>query len=75
MRKLLLSVAVLMAGTSVLAAGLKPQDGDSIRSYQMNEVVVNASRSGTLLKSIPQKVEIISGSTLKALPTIIWPKY
>jgi outer membrane receptor protein involved in Fe transport len=68
MRKLLLSVAVLTAGTSVFAAGPKPQDGDSIRSYQMNEVVVNASRSGTLLKSIPQKVEIISGSTLKALP-------
>ncbi|GAT63973.1 TonB-dependent receptor plug domain-containing protein [Paludibacter jiangxiensis] len=68
MRKLLLSVAVLTAGTSVFAAGLKPQDGDSIRSYQMNEVVVNASRSGNLLKSIPQKVEIISGSTLKALP-------
>lgn len=68
MKKLLLSVAVLTAGVYAHAVGARPQDGDSIRTYQMNEVVVNASRSGTLLKSIPQKVEIISGSTLKTLP-------
>jgi outer membrane receptor protein involved in Fe transport len=68
MRKLLLTVIVSIAALTVQAAGNKTQDSDTIRSYQMNEVVVNASRSGALLKNVPQKVEIVSGGMLKALP-------
>lgn len=68
MRKLFLTVVVLSATLFAHAADTNAQDGDSIRSYQMNEVVVSASRSGTMLKDIPQKVEIISNDMLKSLP-------
>jgi vitamin B12 transporter len=68
MRKQLLSVAALSVWTLVHAAGTSAPNDDSIRVHSMNEVVVDASRSGTLLKDLPQKVEIISGSVLKSLP-------
>ncbi len=44
------------------------QDQDSIKHYNLDEVVVSSTRTNTLLKNIPQKVEIIDEAVLNTLP-------
>jgi vitamin B12 transporter len=41
---------------------------DSTKVYSLDEVLVHASRMDQRLKDLPQKIEIISGNSLKALP-------
>ncbi len=44
------------------------QEQDSIKRYDLDEVVVSATRSNTQLKNIPQKVEVIDKAVLQSLP-------
>ncbi|MBK8808193.1 MAG: TonB-dependent receptor plug domain-containing protein [Bacteroidales bacterium] len=41
---------------------------DSIKSLEVEEVIINASRQGLSLDDIPQKVEIISKTAIAAVP-------
>ena len=45
------------------------QEADSIRNYEIDEVVVLATRSSTRLKDIPQKVEIIDEIEINSIPS------
>jgi outer membrane receptor protein involved in Fe transport len=44
------------------------QEQDSITQYNLDEVVVSATRTNTQLKNIPQKVEVIDKTVLQSLP-------
>ncbi|GAO30718.1 TonB-dependent receptor [Geofilum rubicundum] len=44
------------------------QEQDSVRQYNLDEVVVSSTRANTQLKNIPQKVEIIDKGMLQSLP-------
>lgn len=61
-KKLLLGIATLLACSS----NVKAQE--NVKNYDLNEVVVTASRMQLPLKSIPQKVEIISREKIQTLP-------
>lgn len=52
----------------MLSAGAQ-EVADSIRHVDMEGVTVRASRMGTQMKDLPQKVEIISGGLINALPS------
>ena len=62
MRKLfLIGVVCLFANIAF------SQKQDSIKQYNLDKVVVSATRANTQLKSIPQKVEIIDKKVLQSL--------
>ena len=42
------------------------QEKDSLRRYELDEVVVATTRANTQLKNIPQKVEIIDKGMLQS---------
>ena len=44
------------------------QEQDSIKQYDLDEVVVSTTRANTQLKNIPQKVEVIDKTVLQSLP-------
>jgi outer membrane receptor protein involved in Fe transport len=44
------------------------QDQDSIKQYNLDEVIISATRANTQLKNIPQKVEVIDKTLLQSLP-------
>lgn len=44
------------------------QEQDSIKQYNLDEIVVSATRTNTQLKNIPQKVEVINKAVLQSLP-------
>ena len=43
--------------------------GDTLRNYELEEVVISATRMNTQLKNIPQKVEIISKEEILTVPS------
>ena len=51
------------------AIGAKSEAIDSTRVYQVDEVIVQASRMERKLKNLPQKVEIISSELIKSIPS------
>ncbi|MDO5663825.1 MAG: TonB-dependent receptor [Bacteroidia bacterium] len=61
-KKILWSIAALLAFTSTLKAQ------EDVKDYELDEVVVTATRMKLPLKSIPQKVEIIDKSKILSVP-------
>lgn len=51
------------------ALGAKSEAIDSTRVYQVDEVIVQASRMERKLKNLPQKVEIISSELIRSIPS------
>lgn len=45
------------------------EKNDSIKTLDISEVTVTATRMGTRLKNLPQKAEIIDGTIIKTLPS------
>ena len=61
-KKILWCITTLMAFTSTLKAQ------EDVKDYELNEIVVTATRMNLPLKSIPQKVEIIDKQKIVSLP-------
>ncbi|URW80447.1 TonB-dependent receptor plug domain-containing protein [Xiashengella succiniciproducens] len=59
----------LMGMLCLIANHVFSQEGDSLRRYELDEVVVATTRANTQLKNIPQKVEIIDKGMLQSLPS------
>ncbi|HBX88126.1 MAG TPA: energy transducer TonB, partial [Marinilabiliaceae bacterium] len=59
----------LMAVLCLIANHVFSQEGDSLRRYELDEVVVSSTRANIQLKNIPQKVEIIDKGMLQSLPS------
>ena len=53
----------------LLSSMLFSQEADTIRNYQIEEVVVSATRMNLTLRSIPQKVEILDEAEIISLPS------
>ena len=61
-KKILWCITTLMAFTSTLKAQ------EDVKDYELNEIVVTATRMNLPLKSIPQKVEIIDKQKIVSIP-------
>ena len=64
MKKILLSMAL-----SQFLMFTYSQEGDTLRNYELEEIVISATRMNTHLKNIPQKVEIIDKSEIRSIPS------
>ena len=51
------------------AIGAKSETVDSTKVYQVDEVIIQASRMDRKLKDLPQKVEIITSDVIKSIPS------
>ena len=49
--------------------GAKSETVDSTKVYQVDEVIIHASRMDRKLKNLPQKVEIITSDVIKSIPS------
>ncbi|MEA3317241.1 MAG: TonB-dependent receptor [Bacteroidota bacterium] len=58
----------LMSILCLMASFIYSQKQDSIKQYDLDEVVISATRANTQLKNIPQKVEVINKAVLQSLP-------
>jgi len=64
MRRVLLTIALcnlLMFAFS--------KEGDSLRNYELEEIVISATRMNTHLKNVPQKVEVIDKAEIRSIPS------
>ena len=63
MKKLLLGIIMCQMFFTTYS-----QEVDSIKNYELDEVVVLSTRLSTRLKDIPQKVEIIDEREISSIP-------
>jgi vitamin B12 transporter len=60
---------ILLIGMMCLIVNIAfSQEQDLLKQYNLDEVVVSATRTNTQLKNIPQKVEIIDVDVLQSFP-------
>lgn len=60
---------ILLAAAIVLwATAAKAQKQDSVKNYQLEQVIVNASRSQSKLGDIPRKIDVLTKNDLQASP-------
>lgn len=64
MKKLLLTLALCQSVFLLFSQGI-----DSLKNYQIDEVIVSATRMNISLRDIPQKVEIINESEINSVPS------
>lgn len=63
MRKFLFLTILCTAAISVFA-----QEQDSIKKYNLDEVIIQATRSDIKMKNIPQKIEVVTGEVIQQTP-------
>ncbi len=63
MRKFLFLTILCTAVISVFA-----QEQDSIKKYNLDEVIIQATRSDIKMKNIPQKIEVVTGEVIQQTP-------